>query len=308
MRRRLPPLENIEAFIVAASSPSFRAAADALALSPAALTRRIQSLSDHMGIKLFTRHGGGVRLTDAGKTCLEEIEPAYTELLRATTAMQRTREQSRDVKLSLSHSLAVGWLIPRLGRFHAGHPDIELSFKTQRTASCLRRGDVDLAICYSDIDMSGLETEPLLEVSCTPVASPRVAKTYRECGGPLERHRLLGAISPVGNVWPWWSKLTGFEIESDSCLEFDTLHAMYEAASEDMGVAMASSATVRPHLESGRLELLGLPVVRGSVGGRYHLVASAPRKRERRVATVWRWLKAEAAQTTSPFGLPAKAA
>jgi DNA-binding transcriptional LysR family regulator len=75
-----------------------------------------------------------------------------------------------------------------------------------------------------------------------------------------------------------------------------------------MGVAMASSATVRPHLESGRLELLGLPVVRGSVGGRYHLVASAPHKRERRVATVWRWLKAEAAQTTSPFGLPAKAA
>lgn len=307
MRRRLPPLENIEAFIVAASSTSFRVAADVLALSPAALTRRIQSLSDHLGIKLFARHGGGVRLTFAGKKCLDEIEPAYTGLLRATTALERTRGQSHEVRLSLSHSLAVGWLIPRLGRFHADFPDIELSFKTQRTASYLRRGDVDVAICYSDIDMSGLESEPLLDVSCTPVASPRVAKAYRECGGPLERYRLLGAISPVGNVWPWWSKLTGFEIECDLCLEFDTLHAMYEAASGDMGVAMASSATVRPHLELGRLELLGLPIVRGSVGGRYHLVANARHKRERPVATAWRWLKAEAARTSPPFGLPAQA-
>jgi LysR family transcriptional regulator, glycine cleavage system transcriptional activator len=99
MRRRLPPLENIEAFIVAASSPSFRAAADSLALSPAALTRRIQSLSDHMGVKLFARHANRVHLTDAGRKCLEEIEPAYTELLRATTAMERTRERSHEVRL-----------------------------------------------------------------------------------------------------------------------------------------------------------------------------------------------------------------
>jgi DNA-binding transcriptional LysR family regulator len=254
-----------------------------------------------MGVKLFARQGGGVRLTEAGKTCLDQIEPAYLELLRATTAMERTGARGHEVRLSLSHSLAVGWLIPRLGRFRVDHPDIELSFKTQRTAFYLRRGEVDLAICYSDIDMSGFESEPLLTVSCTPVASPRLAKAYRENGGPLERHRLLAAISPVGNVWPWWSKLTGFEMDSDTCLEFDTLHAMYEAASQDMGIGMATSATIQPHLESGRLELLGLPVSRGSSGGNYHLVANAPRKRERPVATAWRWLKAEAARTSSPF-------
>jgi DNA-binding transcriptional LysR family regulator len=218
------------------------------------------------------------------------------------------RERSHEVKLSLSHSLAVGWLIPRLGRFRADHPDIELSFKTQRTAFYLRRGEVDLAICYSDIDMSGFESEPLLTVSCTPVASPRLAKAYRENGGPLERHRLLAAISPVGNVWPWWSKLTGFEMDSDTCLEFDTLHAMYEAASQDMGIGMATSATIQPHLESGRLELLGLPVSRGSSGGNYNLMANAPRKRERSVATAWRWLKAEAVRTSLPFGVSAAAA
>lgn len=305
MRRRLPPLENIEAFIVAASSPSFRAAADSLALSPAALTRRIQSLSDHMGVKLFARHSNGVRLTDAGKNFLAEIEPAYLELLRATTAMERTKERSQEVKLSLSHSLAVGWLIPRLGRFRSHHPDIELTFKTQRTASLLRRGDVDLAICYSDVDMSGLENEPLLEVTCTPVASPRVAKAYREDGGPLERHRLLAVDSPP-RMWAWWAESTGVPVSCESILEFDTLHASYESACQDMGVVLASSATVLPHLDSGRLELLGLPVSRRHGG--YHLAANALRKRERPVAAAWRWLRAEAVRTRSLPDLAAAAA
>ena len=297
MRRRLPPLENIEAFIVAASQPSFRAAADALALSPAALTRRIQSFSDHMGVKLFARHGGGVRLTEAGQRCLEEIEPAYLELLRATTAIDRRRSQ--EVKLSLSHSLAVGWLIPRLARFRADHPDIALSFRTQRTASFLRRGDVDLAICYSDVDMSGLETEPLLQVSCAPVASPRVAQAYRAGGGQLEQHRLLAVDSPPG-VWRWWAEATGVALDCETFLEFDTLHASYESACQDMGIVLATNATVQPHLESGRLELLGLPIARRDDGG-YLLAANAPRKRERPVATAWRWLKAEAARTRPVF-------
>ena len=302
MRRRLPPLENIEAFIVAASSPSFRAAADALALSPAALTRRIQSLSDHMGVKLFTRHGNGVRLTDAGRKCFDDIEPAYTELLRATTAMGRNGEQCHEVKLSLSHSLAVGWLIPRLGKFRTEHPDIKLTFKTQRNASFLRRGEVDLAICYSDIDLSGLEQEMLLEVSCAPVASPRIAKAYKTEGGQLERYRLLAVDAP-GGMWPLWSKLTGFEIDCDAYLEFDTLHAMYESASLDMGIAMGSCVTVRPHLDSGRLELLGLPIAKREDG--YHLATAAQRRHERPVAATWQWLKSEAARTQSLFDIRA---
>jgi len=302
MRRRLPPLENIEAFIVAASSPSFRAAADSLALSPAALTRRVQSLSDHMGVKLFARQGGGVRLTEAGRKCLDEIEPAYLELLRATTAMERNGEQNHEVKLSLSHSLAVGWLIPRLGKFRADHPDIKLSFKTQRNASFLRRGDVDLAICYSDIDLSGLEQELLLEVSCAPVASPRIAEAYRAEGGQLERYRLLSVDAP-GGMWPLWSKLTGFELDCDTYLEFDTLHAMYESASLDMGVAMGSCVTVRPHLDSGRLALLGLPIAKREDG--YHLVTATQRRHERPLAATWRWLKNEAARTQSLFDVRA---
>jgi DNA-binding transcriptional LysR family regulator len=83
MRRRLPPLEQIEAFIEAARARTFREAANRCALSPAAFSRRIQGFSDFIGLKLFERRPGGVRLTEAGRACLAELEPAYMELRRA---------------------------------------------------------------------------------------------------------------------------------------------------------------------------------------------------------------------------------
>jgi DNA-binding transcriptional LysR family regulator len=70
-----------------------------------------------------------------------------------------------------------------------------------------------------------------------------------------------------------------------------------------MGIVMASGVTVQAHLESGRLELLGLPVAKRH--GNYHLAANAPQFRDRSVATTWRWLKEEAARTQSLFDVRA---
>ena len=82
MRRRLPPLEQIEAFIEAAEAPSFRVAAERCALSPAAFSRRIQAFSACLGVALFERTPSGARLTAAGRRCLADLKPAYLELRR----------------------------------------------------------------------------------------------------------------------------------------------------------------------------------------------------------------------------------
>src|SRR5204862_4538803 len=100
-----------------------------------------------------------------------ELEPAYLELRRiAEKVGDRGR---RDVTLSLSHSLAVGWLIPRLEKFRARHPDIALTLKTDRGARGVRSGEADLGICFTDIDLTGLDHVDLLNVAATPVADRR---------------------------------------------------------------------------------------------------------------------------------------
>ncbi len=294
MRRRLPPLEQIEAFIAAGRARTFREAAEHCALSPAAFSRRIQAFSDFVGFPLFERCPGGVRLTEAGKTCLDELEPAYAELRRAAAHIANVESHDRRVRLSLSHSLAVGWLIPRLDAFHEAHPGIELSLKTERSAVDVRSGDVDLGICFSDIDLAGLTAQPLLAVTAVPVASPQVADAMIADGGQLGRRRLLAVSSPPGQ-WRRWMDQTGVQIEPISISTFDLLQAMYAAAAEGMGVALASSPTAQPHLQSGRLKPVGLPAVR-SVGA-YRLAATPERKRRRAVGAVWRWLEAEARAT-----------
>jgi DNA-binding transcriptional LysR family regulator len=295
-------LDNIEAFVVAAASPSFSAAAESLALSPAAFSRRIQALSDHVGVKLFERCASGVRLTEAGKSCLAEVEPAYRELLRATTAIGQREQGRTEVRLSLSHSMAVGWLIPRMTRFQERHPGIELTFKTHRGAACLRRGEVDLAICFNDIDLKGLDAEPLLGISCAPVAAPAIAARHRSAEQGRERYRLLSVETAPG-LWSWWSQETGVDLGVETSHRFDTLHAMYESACQGAGVAMGSSANIQPHLDTGRLEGLGLPVVR--LADAYWLAAHAGRTRAGAVDKVRRWLRAEAAETVD--GLAAAA-
>ncbi|MES3026760.1 MAG: LysR substrate-binding domain-containing protein [Pseudomonadota bacterium] len=296
MRRRLPPLEQIEAFIEAAESPSFRVAAERCALSPAAFSRRIQAFSSFVGMPMFERRPGGLRLTEAGRRCLSQLKPAYVELRRAAASVVETPGDAQAVTLSLSHSLAVGWLIPRLDVFRGAHPEIELSIKTQRGAEDMRRGEADLGICFADIDLNGLVSQPLLDVCVEPVAAPTVAAAFRARGGRLETQRLLSVAYPDG-LWSWWARETGLEVSLPPIATYDLLHAMYEVASEGHGVALAATPTVRSHLDSGRLVRLGLPTA--MTPGGYRLAAPADRRRRRAVGAVWRWLESEADRTRS---------
>lgn len=296
MRQRLPPLSQIEAFVVAARAPTFRVASERCALSPAAFSRRIQAFSAFIGAELFEHGTGGARLTEAGRKCLEDLEPAYLELIRATASIGYGCSRNQEVKLSLSHGLAVGWLVPRLGGLRAAHPEIELSFKIQRGAADLRRGEVDLAICFSDIELAGLESQPLLDVTCTPLAAPAIAQIFKTEGGRLEQQRLL-AVDIPSDIWQWWARSTGTAADLVPTTRFDMLHTMYETASQGFGITLGSSPTVWPHFQSGRLERLDLPAAR--YPGGYHLAVRADRKRKSPVATVWRWLVAEGQLTPS---------
>ena len=290
MRRSLPRLEQIESFIEAAQAPSFRVAADRCALSPAAFSRRIQALSEHVGVQLFERTAGGARLTEAGQRCFDELSPGYLELRRGAEAIGQREVDT--VAISLSHSLAVGWLIPRLESFRAQHPDVEVVIRTDRSADAVRRGEADLGLCFSDIDLAGLDKRPLLDVCATPVASPALAAQLAD--RPIETQRLLALTRPT-DLWGWWADITGREATRGPVTRFELIHATYESASEGLGVAMGASPTVWPYLTSGKLQRIGLPVAR--FPGSYRLAVAPRHKRRRPVAAMWRWLEAEAAAT-----------
>ena len=160
----------------------------------------------------------------------------------------------------------------------------------------MRSGEADLGICFADIDLAGLVSQPLLDVAVTPVAAPAVAAAFAACGGRLETQRLLSVAYPTG-LWAWWARETGFQAPLPPIATYDLLHAMYEIASEGFGVALGATPTIWPHIDSGRLVRLDLPSA--EMPGGYRLAAPGDRRRRRAVGAVWRWLETEADRTRS---------
>ena len=296
MTRRIPRLETIEAFIAAARAPNFRIAAERCAISPAAFSRRIQAFAAFAGCDLFARTAQGMRLTDSGRACLAALEPTYLEMRRAALEIGLSARPAK-VAISLSHSLAVGWLIPRLERLRARHPQIDVVIRTARTAAAIRAGDADLGVCAQDVDASDLVAEHFLDMHIFPVACPAVGEAFR-AGAGRERLRLLAVIQHP-DVWEWWAREVGQPMPGLRAAQtFAILQAMYEASAAGHGVSAASHVTVQPHLASGRLVELGLPAAR--YPGCYRLAATARRLQSPPVRAVWTWMREEAAADPVP--------
>lgn len=300
MLRQAPPLEATEAFLAAARSVSFRAAAQSLALSPSAFSRRIQVLESFLGIALFDRTGPTTVLTPAGHTYRGQIEPALDAIRRATLAVRQAGRE-RSLRIATSHSLAVGWLVPRLAGLRQRH-DIEIELVVTRDQQALRSGAADLAIWGgfdADEDLCG---ETLVELRALPVATARLAdgRLPPRSAEEICAHRLLGVRRP-GGVWERWLAANGTPGEAPPMAAvFDTNDLMYEAAACGLGVALGVPLLIERFTQDGRLRpCLGAPVPIGLNYALYHCDAQI---RGRPIARTFAdWVRAEISESVRQF-------
>ena len=124
-RSEIPSLDDLRAFEAAARLGSVRLAADSLALTHGAVSRRITKLSQDLGFALFEKSGRGLRLTQAGETLNLTLGRFFAELAE-TVEKLRTNTQQDAVVLSCEASVAMRWLIPRLATFQAAFPDLAI--------------------------------------------------------------------------------------------------------------------------------------------------------------------------------------
>lgn len=171
MPRPIPPLNPLRAFEVAARHLSFTRAAEELCVTPSAVSHQIKVLEENLGIALFVRDTKSLILTSAGKAYLPGVQEAFRQLVQATYRVQRERAV-QALKLNLPPTFAVKWLIPRMKRFMARHPDIDLRVSTSKNMSDFERDDVDVEVRYGRGEYSGLHAELCLPVEVTPVCSP----------------------------------------------------------------------------------------------------------------------------------------
>lgn len=294
MSRDLPPFAGVRAFEAGARHLSFRRAAEELCVTPSAISHQIKRLERHLGLPLFERRARGLDLTPEGWRYMHELGEILDHLATAT-ARFKMRSGPATITVSLVHTLATRWLIPRLTEFQAAHPNIDIRLSASATRVDLRHSDIDLAIRYGRNASPGLHCEQLIAENVFPVCAPSLIAegehltTYTDLSG----YRFIYNQSHP-QEWPQWFRAVGaiHDIRLPHGPSFATSDLALRAAVAGMGVALGRRPLVDEELDSGRLVApLDLQV---DSGYRYFLV-SLPDKAELPNIKLFRdWLAATA--------------
>lgn len=293
MPRRLPPLKALHSFEAAARHASFARAAEELNVTAGAVSQQVKALEAWLGLRLFHRLPRGLVLSDPGRDYLAKVGTTLDQLARATDELC-ARRTSDSLSISALPGFAEKWLMPRLGRFRAAWPEIEVRVSATDHLFELSRAPVDIALWYSNGHHPGLETRCLLQEEIFPACSPALLDGSLPLAEPADlRHHAL--LHDVGwrDDWKRWLKAAGVAGVNAGRGSSFTLYSMaLQAAVGGLGVLMAHSALVTDDLAAGRLVEpfeLRLPAPLA-----YHMVTTREAA-ERPAVTAFRdWLMAEA--------------
>jgi len=220
MASRLPPLNALRAFEAAARHLSVKKAAIELNVTPAAVSHQIRMLEDYLGVQLFHRYNRALELTDAARASLPKLREGFDCLVQAVERL-RSHVSGGVLTVSAAPSFAARWLMARLHRFIAAHPEVDVRVSARmRRVSVDGKGDVaeratveawlddsDIAILYGRGNYPGLWVKKLLDLTIAPICSPQLLQGEHPLTHPrdLVHHMLLH--DDTGDLYdnePFW--------------------------------------------------------------------------------------------------------
>ena len=296
-RRRLPPLNALRAFEAAARHLNFSRAADELSVTPGAVSQQIQNLEDYIGVALFKRTPKGLLLTDPAQIALPALREAFDRLVEAAS-MLTAAVDGRRLTVTVAPSFAAKWLVPRLGRFEALHPQVDVWISAGMELTDFNSGEVDLAIRYGTGRYPALEVTRLMQETVIAVTSPELLERQplNELSD-LSDHVLLHDGSPDADEscpdWTMWLAARGVKgVDGSRGPRFNQSSLVIEAAIGGRGVALAKRALAQADLDAGRL--VAPFQIATAVDFAYYLVHPKAKGRLPQVKAFTAWLNAEA--------------
>ncbi|CAG4892618.1 LysR substrate-binding domain-containing protein [Paraburkholderia saeva] len=294
---KLPPLNALRHFEAVARLGSFAAAASDLHVTHWAVGKQIRLLEDWFGVPLFERRSRGVVPTDEGAALLNDVKGAFARLSSSVTRLRHesaTRRITGVVRVNTPASFALCWLIPRLADFQVHYPDIDVRVST--TSRRLRYvGDAfDVGVRSGPEDAAGLMSTTLMPDLRLPACSPAVLQSHPiRTVADLRNHTLLHSTS-TRTAWSDWLREAGSPgLQGARHLDFDHVFLQLGAASEGLGVTLASLPLIEREIAAGRLVCpISEPASRGPD---YTLVLNADRADDDAVIAFKKWIMATAA-------------
>jgi len=290
------PLGALRVFEAVAAHLSFSAAADALNVTPAAVSQQIKTLEGYIQVPLFRRNGRRVEITDEG---LELLPAVRAGLEKLESALQQIKHHRRagPLQISLLASFLQIWLLPRIRSFRRKYPDIELRFHTSRELVDFSRSTHHVAIRFGRGDYANLHSEKLLDDWLVPVASPDLIKQHGmiERGADLSKYPLLESDD---EPWGVWRRTDEEEAWHSRAPAIDDSGGLLAAAEEGLGYALARWTLVTRALHKGTLRIASKEVL--PFGSSYYFVCPKNFLALPKVAQFREWIFAAAREFPGP--------
>jgi LysR family glycine cleavage system transcriptional activator len=305
MRRTLPPLNPLRTFEVAARHISFTHAADELGVTQTAVSRQVAVLESFLKVKLFERHNSELTLTEVGRTYHRSIQPALDLIAHATSGTRGLAPNQLNIRVYVT--FAMRWLMPRLPRFRAAHPNIGINLTTSISPADFEREDLDINICHGDGKWPGVTSWLIFGDRITPVCAPSLLRGDKSPRTPadLTGQPLLHSRNRRAD-WSEWLAGVGVSLSpSPQDLVFETSMLVYEAAKQGMGFAIGQVPLLEHELANGELVAPFEPLSR-PLG--YYLLHRSQGHVEPKIEACKNWILAEASAAPPPTVLRPKRA
>ena len=255
----LPNLELFHTFEVVARHRSFTVAAGELCLTQSAVSRQIKALEDALGLRLFRRMHRAIEVTAEGERLFQAVTRGLEDISRCLAALG-VATKAPQITVCASVAFAWFWLMPRLERFGALQPDVDLRVLATDQQVLPGTGDVDVAILFGAGLWEGLEARLLFGERVYPVCSPAYLRDHPAMHRPEDLldqtllHLEYGKPSFGGVDWRSWLLRQGVNGQPvRRGLRINSYPMVLQAAEAGHGVALGWSYVTDPLLAEGRL-------------------------------------------------------
>ncbi len=310
---QLPALSTFRTFEAAVRHLSFTKAADEMHVTPAAVSQQIKKLESYLGVALFLRNPNALELTEDGLAMYPNIRDGLDHFAAGVETTQHHRRRSLNV--TAPPAFAVRWLIPRLARFSAAHPDVLIRITSNidniddpdnvleqaKTLIDPRSETSEVAIRFGTGLYPVYQVEKLITPDFVVVCSPDLCSGDQPLQQPQDlRHHILIhdestlVVKRMPN-WQTWLKLAGVsDVDIERGLRFSNAILTLEAALDGQGVAFVQKQLIEADIAAGRLLIpfaLSLPSIYS-----YFLVISQAATKQTVVLAFQQWLRQEIGQ------------
>jgi len=246
----LIPLNALRTFEAVASRLSFSKGAEALNVTPAAVSSQIRSLEQRMNLSLFHRQGRQISLTEAGRKLLPGVQRGLAELRQAVEVASQDRLEG-VLNVSMMPSFLQKWLMPRLAGFYNAKPQIDLRINVDNTLVNFDQSDMHAAVRLGTGKWAGLKSVKLMDDWILPVCSRRLLRKI----GPVPSVEALQddlLFAPSG-VWDAWFREFGESIRDSRWSLLNDSISILMAAEQGEGVALSRWSLVARDIKARRL-------------------------------------------------------